>query len=140
MPRYCYLCSECEKENIHFCSFTTRPDTIVCEFCGAVAVRNIVLELRRISVRPSGNWPMHSDGAGVHPRQRDAAYRESVKMGVPTGFDERGRAIFETQKHRKDYCEANFLHDNDGGYGDPAPCKPLDDADTVMVSGTKEDS
>lgn len=66
-----------------------------------------------------GTWPMYSDAAGVHPDQRKEAYEASVKQGCPTNFDALGRAVFTSQKHKKQYCEANGLYDRNGGYGDP---------------------
>lgn len=67
----------------------------------------------------TGNWPMYSDAAGVHPDQIKEAYEKSVKDGVPTQFTPDGRAIFTSRKHRKDYCRTIGMHDRNGGYGDP---------------------
>ena len=65
-----------------------------------------------------GGWPLHSDSAGVHPCQRQEAYDNSVKEGVPTEFDAIGRAIFTSREHRRRYLRTYKLADKDGGYGD----------------------
>lgn len=65
-----------------------------------------------------GAWPLHSDSAGVHPSQRQDAYDNSVKEGVPTEFDPIGRAIFTSREHRRKYLKTYKLKDHDAGYGD----------------------
>ena len=67
----------------------------------------------------NGNFPMLSDGAGVHPSQCEAAYKQSVEMGVPTQFHkETGQAIFESRSQRKAFLRAKGMYDRNGGYGD----------------------
>lgn len=63
-------------------------------------------------------WPLHSDSAGVHPAQRQEAYDDSVRNGVPTVFDELGRAVFTDRAHRRRYLRTYKLRDLDGAYGD----------------------
>ena len=85
---------------------------------GRVLHRDIVSEHRGFSNTP-GAWPMMSDGAGVHPSQVEAAYKESVGFGVPTSFHpETGQAIFESRSHRKAFLRAKGMYDRSGGYGD----------------------
>ena len=67
----------------------------------------------------SANWPLESDALGVHPSQRKEAYEESVSVGVPTYYNERGQAVLESPAHRKRLCRALGIHDRNGGYGDP---------------------
>lgn len=68
-----------------------------------------------------GNYPFHSVAAGVGIKQRRKAIEEATAMGIPTHFDEKGRAVFESKEHRRKYCEAVGLHDLNGGYSDPMP-------------------
>ncbi len=51
-------------------------------------------------------WPMLSDGVGVHPTQRQAAYDESVRLGVPTQYDSTGRAVINDPGHHKRLLKA----------------------------------
>jgi len=88
---------------------------------GANGLKGILSERRmRCGMLPTC-WPMHSDALGVHPDQRKEAYEESVKMGVPTRFDDDGCAILTGPGHRKRYAEANGMFDRNGGFGDPSP-------------------
>ena len=74
-----------------------------------------------------GFKPIVSNSAGVHPSQVEQARESAKKRGVPTDFDSKGRPIFTSRKHRKDYCEkVRGLHDMDGSYGDPHSNGPLD--------------
>lgn len=66
----------------------------------------------------AGNWPMTSLGAGCHPKQRKKFEKDSIAKGVPTRFNERGDAVFESRSHRKQYLAAYGMHDRDGCYGD----------------------
>lgn len=67
---------------------------------------------------PTNGWPILSDAVGVHPRQRQKAYEESVAKGVPTEFAHDGRAILRDRTHRAKFIKALGYHDHDGGYGD----------------------
>ena len=67
---------------------------------------------------PANGWPILSDAMGVHPRQRQKAYEESVAKGVPTEFAHDGRAILRDRTHRAKFIKALGDHDHDGGYGD----------------------
>lgn len=69
----------------------------------------------------SSTWPQHSDAMGVNELQRKDAYNESVRCGVPTHFDEQGRAVFNSPGHRRKYCEALGYYDRNAGYSDPKP-------------------
>lgn len=73
----------------------------------------------RIGAQTEWTEPLLSDAAAVHPEQIPEARADSVRRGVPTDFAPDGRAIFTSRSHRKRYCRAIGLHDNDGGYGDP---------------------
>lgn len=79
-----------------------------------------ILKARKFNTISTG-WPLHSDALGVNPDQRQEAYEESVRMGVPTHFDEEGCAILISRQHKRRYCEANGMFDRDAGYGDAAP-------------------
>lgn len=81
--------------------------------------RGIDFKTGIVRTQCAGTWPMYSDAMGVHPDQAKEAYSESIKMGVPTSFDNQGRAIFNSAGHRKAYCEAYGVYDRNGGYGDP---------------------
>lgn len=63
-------------------------------------------------------WPLISDGAGVHPKQRAEAEALARKLGVPTEFTSAGSAVFRDRDHRKRFLKAHHMRDNDGGYGD----------------------
>lgn len=67
----------------------------------------------------SACWPMHSDAAGVNPKQIAEQMAYDVSMGVPTEYDQEGCAIYTGPEHRKRHCEANGLFDRNGGYADP---------------------
>lgn len=93
--------------------------TIIYE--GVELKREMVREQRGFRHNP-GSWPLNSTAAGVAIHEVSAAQRESVKLGVPTRFDKKsGDAIFESQAHRKAYCEKKGYHDLHAGYGDPTP-------------------
>lgn len=59
----------------------------------------------------SAGWPMRSVSCGVHPSQREQAIEDARRRGVPTDFDERGRAIFTDPGHRKRYARAIGFQD-----------------------------
>lgn len=115
MPVYCYR-SEDGDTHERVCKMGQAP----CKVCidGKEYVRDYQAEHGHVPHSP-GLWPMVSTSMGVSPRQRKEAYEESVKMGVPTRFDEKGRAVFETRGQRKRYAQAMGFRDNDGGYSDP---------------------
>ncbi len=56
-------------------------------------------------------WPVHSDSEGVHPSQRQAAQDYLDRRGVPTQFDELGRAVFRSRDHYRRYCAAGGLQE-----------------------------
>lgn len=81
-----------------------------------------LVELKDVPVpeRSCATWPQRSTALGVHPRQCGEAYEASVRMGVPTRFDEKtGEAILESRHHRRRYAEAFGIYDMDGGFSDP---------------------
>lgn len=66
-------------------------------------------------------WPLKSDAAGVNPEEVNAAQDEAKRRGVPTEFDrDTGQAVFRSRSHRKEFCKAFHLRDQDAGYGDHA--------------------
>jgi len=64
-------------------------------------------------------WPLKSDAAGVHPDQIPEAKKKAAEAGIRIDFTPDGRAILESAKHRKAYCEFRSLYDRNGGYSDP---------------------
>lgn len=115
MPVYCYSTEAGDTVEL-FYPMGEAPRTIRRD--GATFYRDIVAEHSGFRSTP-GNWPLRSDAAGVHPSQVRDAENQAKALGVPTRFDREGSAIFESQQHRKAYCEAVGLYDKDGGYGDP---------------------
>lgn len=70
-------------------------------------------------VMRSGNsgWPMHSEALACHPSQAKEMHEHSVKIGVPTEFDQKtGHCILMDRGHRARYLKANGVHDKDGGF------------------------
>ena len=67
----------------------------------------------------STGWPMYSDALKVHPHDAAEAVQQAVDLGVPTEFNKKGQPKFESQGHRKRYCEALGYYDRNGSYGDP---------------------
>lgn len=76
--------------------------------------------LHRVKTTNAG-YPVASDACGVHPDQREDAFKESEKFGVPTQFDHEGRAVFTSRQHQNAYCRMKGFFNKDAGYGDPAP-------------------
>ena len=85
--------------------------------CEPAGVSAVVTQSGHV-VHGGSGWPLHSDSAGVHPCQRQAAYDDSVKNGVPTVFDENGCAVFTSRNHRRRYLKKYKIVDKDGCYGD----------------------
>lgn len=88
-------------------------------WCGAT-VDSSTAVTQRVQVAGVGGesgWPMKSDALGVHPNQRQHAYDESVRLGVPTQFDRVGRAILTDMQHRRKFSRALGYHDRDGFLG-----------------------
>ena len=81
-----------------------------------------------LNISTSWKKPIHSEALSVHPRLRAQAMEIAAKRGVPTEFDKKGRPVFTSRKHRRDYLRIRTMrdssgnesrcHDNDGGYGD----------------------
>jgi hypothetical protein len=67
---------------------------------------------------PAGCWPMENWAIGVTPQQRFKAMREAAAGGVPTEFNDRGRAIIRSRKHYKEYCRFRGVRNFDAGYSD----------------------
>ena len=91
-----------------------------CPKCPRMAKRDVVGDHSGV-YHNAGNWPMLSEGAGVHPTQQIEAMQHSDKIGVPTEFTADGQAVFRSAAHRKRYCEAVGLYDRNAGHADPLP-------------------
>lgn len=92
--------------------FITLEDGTKCERC-------LGAEIVAQGGHNPANWPMASVALAVHPSQRKQYEEFADKNGVPTRFDDRGRPVFESKGHRKNYAELVGATDFDGGYGDP---------------------
>lgn len=85
-----------------------------------------VTEQEYYAVNPTGVKmgafkPIHSETLSVHPRQRKKFMEDAVKRGIPTYFDKKGRPVFTSRKHMKDYCQSVGAFNRDACYGDAAP-------------------
>ena len=70
-------------------------------------------------------WPLRSEGAAVHPKQRQEAMDSAVAKGVPTYFDRAGRPVFTSRSHQLRYLKAYNMHNRDDhAGGNPNPPKP----------------
>jgi hypothetical protein len=73
-------------------------------------------------------WPIKSEGAAVHPKQREEAIASAKAKGVPTYFDRAGRPVFTSRAHQLAYLKAYNMHnrsDHAGGNGNaPKPTTP----------------
>lgn len=98
---------------------TGEPDGTIRLEDGSFARRNYRAE--HTNVPPSGNYPMSSTAAGVHPEQRKEAETHSREIGIPTHFTGEGDAVFTSRAHRKEYCEAIGMYDRNGANSDPLP-------------------
>ena len=65
------------------------------------------------------NYPMCSDAMGCNESQIKEFEAHSIKIGVPTHFNDQGQAILVSKEHRRKYAEARGFTDFDGGYSDP---------------------
>ncbi|ANS05273.1 hypothetical protein [uncultured Mediterranean phage] len=54
------------------------------------------------------------DGSGVHPGDREEAMAHAKKHGVPTYFDEQGRAHYTSLRHQTDHLRTIGFHNKDG--------------------------
>ena len=118
MPTYCYANDDGEVIE-HNCSIDKRPTTIrrsgvVYRRCFQ-AEHGVGPELR--GTAPAG-WPIMSETSGVHPSQVKEAEAFTRAQGVPTHYTKDGRAILTDRSHRKKFCRAMGVRDNDAGYGD----------------------
>ena len=118
MPSYCYTTKGGETVERQFPMMDDHPEMIVLDD-GRVAFRDFAAEAAGGS--PPGNWPQYSDAMGVGESQIHEAMAESVKLGVPTEFNQQGQAVFTSARHRKKYAEANGFYDRNAGYSDPLP-------------------
>lgn len=119
MPIYCYTTNDGKITAEKLFPIGKAPKRITLSG-GRLAFRDMTAE-RKGGTKVSANWPMASDAAGVNPDQRQEAYDESVRLGVPTEFNSEGQAVFTSAAHRKEYCEKNGLFDRNAGYSDPLP-------------------
>jgi hypothetical protein len=62
-------------------------------------------------------WPIKSEGAAVHPKQRNEAIAHAKKIGIPTYFDRVGRPVFTSQAHQTKYLKAIGMFNKDGNSG-----------------------
>ena len=116
MPQYFYHCT-CGERDTRTLPMSQAKTKVNCA-CGKVMERDFGAEHGSTVHNYGATWPMCSDGAGVHPKQRKEAYEASVRAGVPTDFNAEGQAVFTSAKHKKAYCEAFGMYDRNGGYSD----------------------
>jgi hypothetical protein len=76
--------------------------------------------------KTKAKWPIFSDAAGVAPSQVGEARQKFAELGLKTEVLEDGRVVFESQKHRKQHCEAVGLYDRNASYGDPQKNDAID--------------
>ena len=117
---YCYKCDNCgAKKEVMKLAAKCR-ETVFCA-CRVVPMRRDFVAEHATQRMVAGNWPQHSDAAGVGASQVKEATLHSYEIGVPTHFTEDGQAIFNSPSHRKKYCEKIGLYDRNAGYSDPKP-------------------
>ena len=81
-----------------------------------------LFKARRVNTMSTAGWPKKSYALAVNPGDQKEAYEASVKMGVPTHFDEKtGEGIFRSQGHYNKYQKAFGYFDRDAGYGNVTP-------------------
>jgi hypothetical protein len=86
---------------------------------GTVAERCMAAEFSGQGGTEASCWPMTSQALAVHPSQKAEYEKFAGEHGVPTTFDKRGRPVFNSRGHRKQYAELVGASDFDGGYNDP---------------------
>lgn len=70
----------------------------------------------------SGNYPMVSDAAGVHPSQIKEHMDHLRQMGCgQVNHTKDGSVIFESKGQRRKVLKALGLFDRNAGYSDPTP-------------------
>jgi len=119
MPHYCYTVPGTKRTYTRFFHTSDiRPQYIYTQD-GKRAYRDIMAE-QRCSTGRARQWArgLASDALAVHPDQIPEARAYDKAHGVPTEYKADGRPIFTGRGHRKAYCKAHGVHDNDGGYGD----------------------
>ena len=67
---------------------------------------------------PLSGWPIISEAAAVHPKQRAEHEALCRAKGVPTDTTPQGNPVFRGRAHRKQYLKAFNFRDRNGGYGD----------------------
>ena len=55
-----------------------------------------------------------SEGAAVHPKDRERAEELATEHGVPTHFDGEGRPVFTSLRHQTKYLRTIGMHNHDG--------------------------
>jgi hypothetical protein len=120
MPTYCFRRRD-TGQTVELVMPMSRLKNTVRLPGGVKADRDRNAELADMVRTPPGNWPLLSDAAGCHPKQRVHMMREAKRMGVPTDFTRDGQAVFTSARHRKRYCEKIGLFDRNGGHSDPQP-------------------
>jgi len=117
MPTYCFVHPKTKRIIEHVCMISERPEFIMMQ--GVKCERCLAAELASQGGQQPSTWPMKSNALAVHPSQRNEYMQFAERNGVSTEFDKRGRPVFRTAKHRKQYAELVGATDFDGGYSDP---------------------
>jgi hypothetical protein len=115
VPTYCYTSEDGTVTEERTFSIGKAP-RVVRGADGRLLVRDYKAEHPK--QRYGDTYPLVSEALGVAESQAKQAEAHSRKIGVPTHFDERGRAIFRSRKHRNDYIKKMKFRDRDAGYGD----------------------
>lgn len=111
MPFYCYT-NDAGRTIERSFAFGQAPRRITWE--RDVFHRDVAAEHR--DQRSGGaDWPILSDGAGVHPDQIPEAEAYNKQVGLGTKYcPGTGRAEFDSPGHRRKHLKKWGLHDNDG--------------------------
>jgi len=117
MPTYCFKHPKTNKIIDMVFPVSSIPECITLDD-GTVCERCVMAEIKEQNGLTAAEWPIHSHALAVHPSQRKEYEEFSEKHGVKTDFDEKGKPVFRTRKHRKEYCKLIGALDLDGGYGD----------------------
>jgi thiamine pyrophosphate-dependent acetolactate synthase large subunit-like protein len=59
-------------------------------------------------------YPIKSEAAAVHPKQREEAIAFAKKRGVPTYHDRHGRPVFTSARHQAAYLKLVGMFNKDG--------------------------
>lgn len=126
MPRYTFMADDGDCFDQFYVSAANAPDEIVqnnktyirqLNFGSYVQVKNG----RDAGGKPCSTWPMESEALGVAPQDAPRAMAEDRRLGVPTDYSREGNPIFNSAKHRKQWCKAHGYHDRNAGFSDATP-------------------